>query len=69
MNTILFQHQDGTIYLSIDDKLIQVYPHTPKQVLTQIGRKLPPSQKKRLVRMRLAQQYLQQLLLGSVQEK
>ncbi|MEC7030827.1 MAG: hypothetical protein VXW87_04110 [Pseudomonadota bacterium] len=48
MNRILFQHIDGTIYLTIEKKLITLYKTCSKYRISEILKKLDTSQKKKL---------------------
>ena len=51
MNRILFQHIDGTIYLSIEQKLITLYKNCSRYHLSEILKKLDPSQKQALCKL------------------
>lgn len=44
-NKILFRHNDGSIYLSIEQKLIVLYPTSPRYQLSYLLKKLPKSQR------------------------
>ena len=62
MNKVLFQHPDGTIYVSVKRQLIKIYAHTSKYELDRVLHSLAHEQRRKLQRMRLAQLYLQQLV-------
>jgi len=51
MNRILFQHIDGTIYLSVEKKLITLYKSCSRYRVSEVLKKLEPSQKKVLYRL------------------